>query len=141
MQATGSVHKLNYLQHREEKVAADLALIATLLNNSRENGTIGGRGASYNQQASVKATGKNAAAKLASTSMLRRTARSKCKLLHVLLRHCLKYFCWTDCRSNWLANVSACMPHSTTWSLVFGQMYATLACPHFGLSLAWCVNV
>ncbi len=31
MQAPGSVHKLNYLQHREEKVAADLALMACLL--------------------------------------------------------------------------------------------------------------
>ncbi len=31
MQTPGSVHKLNYLQHREEKVAADLALMASLL--------------------------------------------------------------------------------------------------------------
>ena len=85
MQAPGSVHKLNYLQHREEKVAADLALIADLLSNSRENGTIGDMGASYNTQASMKMASKTMSAKMSTTSMMRRTARSKCKLLLLLL--------------------------------------------------------
>ena len=85
MQAPGSVHKLNYLQHREEKVAADLALIASLLSNSRENGTIGDMGASYNTQASMKMASKTMSAKMSTTSMMRRTARSKCKLLLLLL--------------------------------------------------------
>ena len=81
MQAPGSVHKLNYLQHREEKVASDLALIAGLLSNSRENGTIGDMGASYNTPGSMKLASKTMTAKMSTTSMMRRTARSKCKLL------------------------------------------------------------
>lgn len=81
MQAPGSVHKLNYLQHRKEKVASDLALIAGLLSNSRENGTIGDMGASYNTPGSMKLASKTMTAKMSTTSMMRRTARSKCKLL------------------------------------------------------------
>lgn len=80
MQAPGSVHKLNYLQHREDKVTADLNLIASLLSCSRQNGTIGDMGASYATQASMKMTGKDmtATAKMATTFVLKRTARTKC---------------------------------------------------------------
>ena len=86
LQAPGGAHKLNYLQHREEKVAADLALIAGLLSNSRDNGTIGDMGATYNTQASMKMSGKDMTAKMATTSVLKRTIRSKCKP-HLML-------CW-----------------------------------------------
>lgn len=79
MQAPGSVHKLNYLQHREEKVAADLALMASLLSSSRQNNTIGDMGATYSTQASMKMSGKDMTAKMAATTMLKRTARTKCK--------------------------------------------------------------
>ena len=82
MQAPGSVHKLNYLQHREEKVAADLALMASLLSSSRQNNTIGDMGATYSTQASMKMSGKDMTAKMAATTMLKRTARTKCKHLH-----------------------------------------------------------
>lgn len=81
LQAPGGSHKLNYLQHREEKVAADLALIAGLLSNSRDNGTIGDMGATYNTQASMKMSGKDMTAKMSTTSVLKRTTRSKCKPL------------------------------------------------------------
>ncbi len=82
MQTPGSVHKLNYLQHREEKVAADLALMASLLSSSRQNNTIGDMGATYSTQASMKMSGKDMTAKMAATTMLKRTARTKCKHLH-----------------------------------------------------------
>ena len=82
MQTPGSVHKLNYLQHREEKVAADLALMASLLSSSRHNNTIGDMGATYSTQASMKMSGKDMTAKMAATTMLKRTARTKCKRLH-----------------------------------------------------------
>jgi len=82
MQAPGSVHKLNYLQHREEKVAADLALMASLLSSSRQNNTIGDMGATYSTQASMKMSGKDMTAKMAATTMLKRTARTKCKRVH-----------------------------------------------------------
>ena len=82
MQAPGSVHKLNYLQHREEKVAADLALMASLLSSSRQNNTIGDMGATFSSQASMKMSGKDMTAKMAATTMLKRTARTKCKHLH-----------------------------------------------------------
>ena len=101
MQAPGSVHKLNYLQHREEKVAADLALIAGLLSNSRENGTIGDMGASYNTQVSMKMASKTMSAKMSTTSMMRRTARSKCKWLSLLqlaaVSSCVSVVCLLAC--------------------------------------------
>ena len=81
LQAPGSAHKLNYLQHREDKVTADLALIASLLSASRQNNTVGDMGATYNMQASMKATGKDVTAKMAATSMLKRTMRPKCRRL------------------------------------------------------------
>ncbi|DBA91605.1 hypothetical protein WJX77_012297 [Trebouxia sp. C0004] len=77
VQAPGSVHKLNYLQHREEKVAADLALMASLLGTSRQNNTIGDMGATYSTQASMKMSSKDMTAKMATTTMLKRTARTK----------------------------------------------------------------
>jgi len=94
------VHKLNYLQHREEKVAADLALIASLLTTSRQNNTIGDMGASYTSQASMKMTGRDmtATAKMAATSVLKRTARSKCKQ---------PYRCCST--SAWLVCVNECL--------------------------------
>ena len=76
------MHKLNYLQHREEKVAADLALIASLLHTSRLNNTIGDMGASYISQVTTKMSTKELNAKMAASSMLKRTARSKCKQMH-----------------------------------------------------------
>ena len=77
------MHKLDYLQHREEKVASHLALIAGLLSDSRDKGTIGDMGASYNTQTSMKMkmTGQIANATMSNTSMMRRTARSKSKML------------------------------------------------------------
>ena len=80
LQAPGSIHKLNYLQHREEKVAADLALIAGLLDTSRQNGTMGDMGASYNTPALAKTEGKEMTAKMATTSRLKHMSRTKCEL-------------------------------------------------------------
>lgn len=76
------MHKLNYLQHREEKVAGDLALIASLLHTSRLNNTIGDMGASYSSQPTTKMSTKELNAKMAASAMLKRTARSKCKQMH-----------------------------------------------------------
>ena len=73
-------HKLNYLQHREEKVAADLHLIASLLATSRQNGTIGDMGASYSKQPSMKGTSKPASAKSVTSATNRQTAHPSGKL-------------------------------------------------------------
>ena len=87
MQAPGTTHKLNYLQHREEKVAADLQLIATLLSSSRQNGTIGDMGASYTSQASLKGTRSVGAAKTVMATTTKRAqaaSKSKCGAMQLL---------------------------------------------------------
>ena len=74
--------QLNYLQHREEKVAADLSLIASLLATSRHNGTIGDMGASYTQQASLKGASKPASAKSVASASMRQAAHATGKPCH-----------------------------------------------------------
>ena len=136
MQAPGSVHKLNYLQHREEKVAADLALIAGLLSNSRENGTIGDMGASYNTQVSMKMASKTMSAKMSTTSMMRRTARSKCKWLSLLqlaaVSSCVSVVCLLACLF-----LPVCLAHDPATKLPCDQNTIQI---EIALSLAFYVH-
>ena len=53
-------------------------MIANLLDASRQNGTIGDMGASYNTQVSTKTDAKDMAAKMSATSRLKRMSRTKC---------------------------------------------------------------
>lgn len=132
------MHKLNYLQHREEKVASDLALIAGLLSNSRENGTIGDMGASYNTPGSMKLASKTMTAKMSTTSMMRRTARSKCKLLPAPLaglssKYCVALCVLFGCLLPQCAECTACSqikqrPCCCAWTIAWSVCVSVSVC-------------